>query len=88
MKVIKYQLMTEVVNGTEVEQIFNEASIVCTADNLEANEEIAKLEAYNGEYTVEDDGIEEIQVPSQLDRIESQLAYLAMMTDNAEILEV
>lgn len=54
----------------------------------EANEEIAKKEAYNGEYTIEDDGIEEITTPTQLDRIESQVAYLAMMTGNSDILEV
>ena len=30
--------------------------------------------------------IEFAEQPTQLDRIESQLAYLAMMTDNAEIL--
>ncbi len=29
-----------------------------------ANEEIAKLEAHNGEYTIEDDGIEEVIEPT------------------------
>lgn len=47
----------------------------------ETNEEIAKCEAYNGEYTIEDDGIEEISTPSQLDMIEAQVTYTAMMTD-------
>ena len=38
--------------------------------------------AYNGEYTIEDDGVEEVILePSQLDRIESQVVYTAMMTD-------
>lgn len=50
-------------------------------------EMIAKKEAYNGEYEISDDGIEEIIKPTQLDRIESQIAYLAMMTGNSEILE-
>lgn len=49
MKIIKYNLCTKV-DGTEeilsaVEMGWNEA-----------NEEIAKREAYNGEYTIEDDG--------------------------------
>ena len=52
-----------------------------------ANEEIAKTEAYNGEYTIEDDGKpESVEEPTQLDRIESQLAYLAIITDSVEIL--
>ena len=56
MKVIKYQLMTEVNHGTEeqpdIQQIFSDVSLGWS----EANEELAKREAYNGEYTIEDDG--------------------------------
>ena len=56
MKVLKYRLMTEVNHGTEeqpdIQQIFSD---VCLGWS-ESNEEIAKREAYNGEYTVEDDG--------------------------------
>ena len=33
------------------------------------NEEIAKREAYNGMYTIVDDGVEEITEPTQEDRI-------------------
>ena len=88
MKIIKYQLMTEVNRGTEenpvVEQEFHDVVITCTADNLESNVEIAKAEAYKGEYTIEDDGMpEEI---TQADRIEAQVTYTAMMTDT--LLEV
>ena len=36
-----------------------------TVDWSEANEEIAKMEAYNGEYTIEDDGQEEPQTAEQ-----------------------
>lgn len=43
-------------------------------------EAIAKAEAYNGEYTIEDDGEPE-PAPTQLDRIEAQTTYTAMMTD-------
>ena len=62
MKVIKYQLMKEVNHGTEeqpdIHQIFSDVSMGWN----EANEELAKREAYNGEYTIEDDGEPE---PSQ-----------------------
>ena len=36
--------------------------------------------SYNGEYTIEDNGEPE-PAPTQLDRIESQITYTAMMTD-------
>lgn len=60
MKWIKYKFLSAEINhGTEenpdIEQIFLEKSIGWN----EANEEIAKREAYNGEYTIEDDGIPE-----------------------------
>ena len=59
MKVIEYQMMTEVNRGTDekpvIEQVFQDAVITCNSEeNLEKNIEIAKAEAYNGEYTVED----------------------------------
>lgn len=72
MKVLKYRLMTEVNHGTkeqpDIQQIFSDASLGWS----EANEELAKREAYNGEYTIEDDGQpdpeEEVAVgPSQDD---------------------
>lgn len=47
---------------------------------------IAEKEAYNSEYSIEDDGIEKIVEPTQLDIIEAQVAYTAMMTDT--LLEV
>ena len=54
-KIIKYKFLSSEVNhGTEespnVEQIILNASMPWS----EANEEIAKAEAYNGEYTIED----------------------------------
>lgn len=80
MKIIKYQLCTEVNHGTEeqpnIEQVFSEVSLGWS----EANEKIAKAEAYNGEYTIEDNGKPE-PAPTQLDRIEAQTTYTAMMTD-------
>ena len=80
MKIIKYQLCTEVNRGTEdepnIEQVFSAVTLGWSA----ANEKIAKAEAYNGEYTIEDDGKPE-PAPAQLDRIEAQTTYTAMMTD-------
>ena len=76
MKILKYNLCTEGEILFPVEMGWNEA-----------NEEIAKKEAYNGEYTIEDDGQpDEVNVPTQLDRIEAQMTYTAMMTDT--LLEV
>lgn len=55
MKIIKYQLCTEINHGTEeqpdIQQIFSGVSLGWS----EANEEIAKAEAYNGEYTIEEE---------------------------------
>jgi hypothetical protein len=92
MKVIKYNFMSCRINhGTEEEPNYEDVllpkEIRCSADKLGANEEIAKREAYNGEYTVEDDGQPDpTATPSQLDVIEAQVAYTAMMTDT--LLEV
>lgn len=73
MKVLKYRLMTEVNYGTEeqpdIQQIFSDVSL----DWSEANEELAKREAYNGEYTVEDDGVE-LTVEEQIAELKTQLA--------------
>ena len=82
MKVLKYRLMTEVNYGTEkqpdIQQIFSDVTLGWS----ESNEEIAKREAYNGEYTIEDDGQPEPSAePTQLDRVEAQATYTAMMTD-------
>ena len=56
-KVITYQFLSAEVNhGTKenpnIEQVFLTKSMAWS----EASEEIAKREAYNGEYTIEDDG--------------------------------
>ena len=80
MKIIKYQLCTEVNYGTEdkpdIQQVFSSVTLGWSA----ANEVIAKAEAYTGKYTIEDDGEPE-PAPTQIDRIEAQVAYTAMMTE-------
>ena len=71
MKIIKYKFLScEVNHGTEenpnIEQIFLEKSMGWS----EANEEIAKREAYKGEYTIEDDGKPEPEAqPTDAERI-------------------
>lgn len=66
MKIIKYQLCTRVNHGTEEEplweNVLSDVEIRCTAENLQANEAIAKEEAYNGEYTIEDDGQSDLSI--------------------------
>lgn len=80
MKVIKYQRCTEVNHGTADEPNIEQVFSAVTLGWNEGNEKIAKAEAYNGEYTIEDDGEPE-PAPTQIDRIEAQVAYTALMTD-------
>ncbi len=54
MKVIKYQLCTKINHGTEDEPNIEQVFSAVTLGWSEANETIAKAEAYNGEYTVEE----------------------------------
>lgn len=80
MKIIKYKFLScEVNHGTEeepnIEQVFFEKSMGWN----ETNEEIAKREAHNGEYTIEDDGVEEIHVPTDAERIAELEEALAML---------
>ena len=78
MKVIKYQLMTEVNHGTDeqpgIQQIFSGVSLGWS----EANEEIAKREAYNGEYTIEDDGQPEPE-PTEQEQLRADVDFLLAM---------
>ena len=55
-KSIKYKFVVGE-DTPEIEPIFLEKCLQWS----EANEEIAAAEAYNGEYTVEDDGLEETE---------------------------
>ena len=69
MKVIKYQICTQAEDTTILSFV--------TMDWNETNEEIAKREAYNGEYTIEDDGEETQPSDSQrIDELEEALALL------------
>lgn len=74
-KVIRYKFLSAEINhGTEeepnIEQIILEKSMPWN----KANEEIAKKEAYNGEYTIEDDGQPEpVAEPSTDDILNAML---------------
>ena len=82
MKVLKYLRMKEENHGTEEHPDIHQIFYPITLGWNESTEELAKREAYSGEYTIEDDGQPEPSVePTQLDRVEAQATYTAMMTD-------
>ena len=68
MKIIKYQLCTRVNYGTEEPPVWEDVLSDVTVGWSDANEAIAKAEAHNGEYTIDDDGQHDpYDVPTQLD---------------------
>lgn len=93
MKVIKYQLCTEINHGAEnepnIEQVFSAVTLGWST----ANETIAKAEAYNGEYTVEDDGEPEPEptVDERVKKLETEngklKSQLQMQAQQQEFLE-
>lgn len=80
-KIIKYNLCTRVNHGTEEEPRIEEVLSAVTMGWNEVNEEIAKREAQNGEYTVEDDGEEETtashSLETRVDTLETNSAEMA-----------
>lgn len=79
-KVIKYNYCTKVNYGTEEEPQIKEILSPVTMGWNEANEEIAKKEAHNGEYTIEDDGQPEPEAqPTPEQRIAELEEALAML---------
>ena len=89
MKRIKYTFRVVVTDGMDEKGNPIEREILTNKTMLdtEENRAVAAEEAYKGEYTIEDDGEPEPEVtPSQLDVIEAQVTYTAMMTDT--LLEV
>lgn len=87
MKRIVYQMEipaeTAEIDGKTVvirEAYLQEKQISITDETRDVQIAEAMKEAYNGEYTIEDDSKPE-PAPTQLDRIEAQTTYTAMMTD-------
>lgn len=72
MKVIKYQLCTEVNHGTEDKPDMEQFFSAVTLGWSEVNEKIAQNEAYNGEYTVEDDGEPDPVTPPTNDELAAE----------------
>lgn len=82
MKHLKYQICNRANIGTEEKPLWRENLFVKKMPYTEANEEIAKKEAWGGEYTIEDDGQEEnAAVPSLDDRVTT------LETDTADLAE-
>lgn len=67
MKILKYNLCTIINHGTDEEPKIEEVLSPVTMGWNEANEEIAKKEAYNGEYEIVDDGQPEPEIPVEDD---------------------
>lgn len=93
MKIIKYQFCTEVNHGTEDKPDIQQVFSAVTLGWSEANEKIAKAEAYNGEYTIEDDGEPEPEptVDERVKKLETENKLLreqvSAQADQAEFYE-
>ena len=73
MKILKYRIYQSTnENGEDI-------TIPKELPYTETNKETAKKEAYNGEYVVYNDDVEEVPAPTQQDKWEAQLMYTAMM---------
>ena len=80
MKILKYKLCRSVNLGTEEDPKMEEVLYPVTMGWNEINEDLAKREAYNGEYTIEDDGQPEPEVQQspeeRIAELEEALALL------------
>lgn len=80
MERIKYYINYPVNAGTEESPVWEDKLFGKTIPYSEKNEEIAKHEAYNGEYTIEDDGqpepVEESTPAQRIAELEEALALL------------
>lgn len=80
MKIIKYNLCTLVNHGTDEAPQWEEILSAVEMGWNEINEAIAKKEAYNGQYTIEDDGVEEVKSqPTTEERVEALEAAVTML---------
>lgn len=70
-KVIKYNLCTVVDcdDGKKIREVLTPVTLVWS----EANEELAKMEAQYGEYTIEDDGVEK-KPAEQIAKLKKELS--------------
>lgn len=68
MKIIKYQLATEINRGTPEEPDIEVSIAAVSMPYTEANYQLALSEAYQGEVTIEDDGQPEPE-PSESEQL-------------------
>ena len=86
MKIIKYNFYTRINRGTDETPMWEETLSPVVMGWNEANEEIAKKEAYNGEYEIFDDGQPDpADIPTKEDELEARLTYVEMMTGLLEV---
>lgn len=78
-KVIMYQLCTPVNHGTPENPQWEDVLFPVKLGWNEANEEIAKREAYNGEYTIADVEVDEPIEPTPEERIAELEEALALL---------
>lgn len=76
MKYWKYKICNRANIGTEENPNWIESFVEKMIPKTEANEEIAKAEAYNGEYEIVDDGQPETYQPSIQEQLDAQAAAL------------
>lgn len=88
MKILKYKVIGSIMqtDPKTKQSALVETLVRVVKPYTEENEAAAAAESYNGEYTIADDGVEKVIESSQLDLIEAQVTYTAMMTDT--LLEV
>lgn len=78
MKIIKYRFLSgEINHGTEEKPDIAQVFLEKTMGWNETNEEIAKKEAWGGEYTIEDDGMPEpVAEPTTDDVLNAMLGVM------------
>lgn len=80
MKLIRYQMLqTTIIDGIELPKSEEYMSSITIPYSIE-NEELAKHEAYKGEYEIFDNGLPEpVIAPTQIERIEALEAAVTML---------
>ena len=78
MKVINFLLCSEINVGTKEKPKIIQDIVGITRSWSEKDEEIAKREAYNGEYTIEDDGQPEPE-PTEQEQLRADVDFLLAM---------
>lgn len=84
-KLIKYNLCCRTNLGTDKEPAWEEILSPVEMGWNETNEEIAKREAYNGAYTVVDDGVEAPTAQTQEERIAELEEALYMLLNGVVV---